>query len=367
MLSLSRGQHVLRFSLKSQKHHLILNPSIQLFSTSAALKSNRPPSQSPTNTKKDHGQSKTTTPTVTGTATKVDTPGPHEINAPTSTFPADLARPPPLPPSTPTLSKLTHYLAIGKAFLAFYKTGLKNSFYNYRAALPLRKELGLPSYIPSSPSTIADKHIGRGQFQLVRRSARDVRRLIPFFMVLIVCGEFTPLLIPIFGSTITPATCRIPSQVHDERNAASKRKTLALQALGTSVQGNELETLLRISHPDWVRAADSKGVLSACAVLGLVKRHDRFAGALLTGPVYRPRLNRYLEYLAVDDALIRNGGGVKELSPNEVMFALDERGASDVAVGYPSESKADVARREWLMRWLELRGKQEKSLKTKTV
>lgn len=190
-------------------------------------------------------------------------------------------------------------------------------------------------------------------------------------MVLLICGEFTPFLIPVFGSAITPATCRIPSQAAKDRNAASKRKTLALKALEGNVSAinasTELETILRMSHPDWVRAANAKGVLSACAVLGLVKKHNRFAGRLLTAPVYRPRLNKYLEYLALDDALIRTGGGVKELSPDEVRFALDERGASDVAVEFSSEAKADVARREWLMKWLELREEQQKSLKTKTA
>lgn len=272
---------------------------------------------------------------------------------------------------------------VGRAYLTFYKTGLKNVVRNYRASAPLRKDLGLPYYIPvSPPRTLLSVYndgkdgamepslgLGRGQFQLVRRSAQDMRRLIPFTLILVVCGEFTPLILPIFGGAITPATCRVPSQRQKERDRASARKSVAFQAqaradrvMTTPVPGSveEKELLMRYADAQWAAESDAAGVLRACASFGLVKRHDAVGGALLSSLVYRPRLRKHLQYLAVDEALMRRGGGVEKLSAEEVRIALDERGAGDVAAGAPSRAKAEVLERTWLKSWLELRdGKQK--------
>lgn len=212
--------------------------------------------------------------------------------------------------------------------------------------------------------------MARGQFQLVRRSARDMRRMIPFTLILIVCGEFTPLVVPIFGAAITPATCRVPGQIAKERDAASKRKYAALLAHARSVSvsrddgsvleivqvgsESELAVLAQLASPVWAADAGADAVLRACAVFGLVKSHDRVAGSVLAHWIYRPRLLRYLAYLAIDDGMIRAGGGVAALSPAEVRIALDERGAGDVAA-LRAEEKAEVVEREWLERWLDVR------------
>lgn len=306
----------------------------------------------------------------TNTNTVVPTPKNHEINAPISTFPATLVTQPKLPSTAATTDKIKRIVHIARAYLAFYKSGLKNVYRNYRASIPLRKSLGLPAYIPTSPPRSAKDKInvspdagalGRGQFQLIRRSARDVRRMIPFTLILIVCGEFTPLIIPIFGSAITPATCRIPSQIAKEREAASKRKYLALSAhASTNVPPSlspvqvgseeELDLLARFADMEWVAGADSHAILRASAVFGLVKKHDPAVGGVLVGPIYRPRLKRYIHYLSIDDAMIRKVG-VKAMSSEEVRFALDERGLGDVASLAP-RGKAEVVEREALERWL---------------
>lgn len=274
---------------------------------------------------------------------------------------------------------------VGRAYLTFYKTGLKNVVRNYRASAPLRKDLGLPYYVPLSPprTLLAVPNdgkkdgaemepslgLGRGQFQLVRRSAQDMRRLIPFTLILVVCGEFTPLILPIFGGAITPATCRVPSQRQKERDRASARKSGAFQAqaradrvMTSPVPGSveEKELLMRYADAEWVGQSDAAGVLRACASFGLVKRHDAVGGALLSSLVYRPRLRKHLQYLAVDEALMRRAGGVEKLSAEEVRIALDERGAGDVAAGAPSRAKAEVLERTWLKSWLELRDEKQK-------
>ncbi|KAJ5667970.1 uncharacterized protein N7477_006540 [Penicillium maclennaniae] len=229
-------------------------------------------------------------------ATTVTTPPVTQINAPPSTLPAPLDLPTVLPANAQTADKLKRLVTIGRAYLAFYKTGLKNVYRNYRASLPLRASLGLPAYIPISPprrtskdSTHKGIDMGRGQYQLVVRSARDVRKMIPFTLVLIICGEFTPLIIPLFGSAITPATCRVPGQVAKERDGASKRKTAAMRAHARAIEaevvnsisvgsGEEMRVLAEFASPRWVKEADQDAVLRACAVFGLVKSHERLGG-----------------------------------------------------------------------------------------
>lgn len=370
MASLPRGPRVLQAPFRHQlpstrplAPHANVS-TLKRFSTSAA----------PQASKQDQSQSP---------PTPITTPSTHEINAPTSTLPAQIDTPDPLPASTDTPAKLKRLITLGRAYLTFYKTGLKNVFANYRASLPLRKQLGLPPYIPISPPRTAGlsndplvSHsqpgltMARGQFQLVRRSARDMRRMIPFTLILIVCGEFTPLVVPIFGAAITPATCRVPGQIAKERDAASKRKYAALLAHARSVSvsrddgsvleivqvgsESELAVLAQLASPVWAADAGADAVLRACAVFGLVKSHDRVAGSVLAHWIYRPRLLRYLAYLAIDDGMIRAGGGVAALSPAEVRIALDERGAGDVAA-LRAEEKAEVVEREWLERWLDVR------------
>lgn len=309
------------------------------------------------------------------TTTTVSTPTKSEINAPLSTFPAEIETPPQLPQNAPATDKIKRLVATGRAYVTFYKTGLKNVFRNYRASLPLRKSLGLPTYLPVSPprangaagagAGTGDLGLGRGQYQLVRRSARDVRRMIPFTLILLICGEFTPLIIPIFGSAITPATCRVPGQINKERETASKRKVLALtgyqqqqQQQQKGVTGSqthqEIEVLVKFAEKEFVESANMQEILRASAVFGLVKNHTRpLAGVPGFAGMYRRGLKRHVEYLGIDDGMIRKGG-VRGLSSKEVRFALEERGLGDVGSFAPS-GKVEGVERETLEKWLDLR------------
>ena len=348
MACITRGQRALPAQLQHLNHQSHQSVALRCLSTSAQRQSRRPAPSSPP-------------PPTTNT---ISTPSKNEINAPISTLPIELITPAPLHASAGVADKLKRYVEFGRTYLTFYKTGLKNVYRNYRASLPLRKQLGLPAYIPvSPPHTIShnpkkeqkESRLGRGQFQLVRRSARDVRRMIPFTMILIVCGEFTPLIIPIFGSAITPATCRVPSQVEKERVGSAKRKRAALESgkLPLKSDGTEQLHLLakQFADPAWAASADPASVLRACAVFGLVKRHDKTAGTLLAGIIYRPRLARYVGYLAIDDGMIRAGGGVSAMNATEVRIAVEERGGVDIC-GTSDRKQAEKLERRWLEQWL---------------
>jgi hypothetical protein len=194
-------------------------------------------------------------------------------------------------------------------------------------------------------------------------------------LILIVCGEFTPLVVPIFGSAITPATCRVPSQVEKERVSATKRKMAALDVHVTASKDNssdllrsssdeQLHLLARqFADPAWVASADPASILRAAAVFGLAKRHDRTAGTLLAGTIYRPRLARHVEYLAIDDEMIRAGGGIRSMNAAEIRIAAEERGGVDVSAGARDRGQAEKIERRWLEQWLAVRGGSPKSKK----
>ncbi|RAL06887.1 uncharacterized protein BO97DRAFT_409370 [Aspergillus homomorphus CBS 101889] len=379
-LNLLRHHHHHHQQKQLNKHHFS--------TTSTALK---------THTRRPSPQSANSPPpSLSSTATT--TTFPTDINPPPSTRPADLSLPSALAPSASPADKLKRYIAIGRAYASFYKTGLKNVYHNYRAALPLRRALGLPAYLPTSPSAAvirprmvtgnssannktaaatttmksataisdssnkaAEAVISRSTFHLLHRSAYDIRRMIPFTLILIVCGEMTPLAVLALGNAVTPRTCRVPKQLEKERGKRVQRKKMALLApgsvtppeVGSDAEMSAMLELVRRSAVD----GDKDAVGRACALFGLAKSHQHPAWAVQL--VYRARLQRYLDYLELDDEMIRRGGGVQAMEAAEVRCAVEERGG--VGVGSPDLGKdgwqVEREERRWLEKWLQRREK----------
>ncbi|KAK2799886.1 hypothetical protein FQN51_006487 [Onygenales sp. PD_10] len=356
---------------------LTSNGTIASFSSSAQ-RSKPPPSTNTTS-------STTSTPVIFDSA----------VTPPSTTRPAPLDLP--SKPSSPNDSKFKYYIALGKAYLLFYKTGLKHVYHNYRASLPLRRSLKLPLYLPTSPPPPAystkkpntatlsltqySNTLTRAQFQLIRRSAYDVRRMIPFSLILLFCGEMTPFVVLALGNAVTPLTCRVPRQVEKERIKRIEAKERAVRAaeLDNNNYNNSKavgKTAAAIANLDMlinarsipnkfdinaiVNKARASGVLRACAVFGLGRHELRvslpgFLREEVVNQVYRPRLRRWMRYLEVDDYLIVRGGGVEEMSAEEVRVAVEERGGVDVSIGLGVE-KAEKVERKWLAEWLDGRG-----------
>ncbi|GAQ04849.1 hypothetical protein ALT_2170 [Aspergillus lentulus] len=338
------------------------------------------PSSSPKSHTRSRSSSQPGSPIVPSTSSTATTSLANDVNPPPSTRPADLNLPEPVSASAGPADKLKRYVALGRAYLSFYKTGLKNVYHNYRASLPLRRSLGLPVYLPISPppapstststadgkttpfrTAVQSQNLSRANFQLVRRAAYDVRRMIPFTLILIICGELTPLAVLALGNAVTPFTCRVPQQIKKARLQRADRKRAALAAHQAQARGSvtgpaagsdaEHELLAReFAHADWVEKASAQEILQACAALGLVRTHTR--PPALVSWLYRPRLRRYVEYLALDDELIRQGGGVPAMEAAEVSIAVEERGGVGVADGKECW-EAEREERRWLERWLE--------------
>ncbi|EGD94398.1 hypothetical protein TESG_01917, partial [Trichophyton tonsurans CBS 112818] len=332
-----------------------LYSSSRTFSSSNARFNLPPPYNSkPTSSTTSSASSAATT---SASETSISSP----VNAPATTRPAFLDVPSKDNPQTS--GTFSYYFALGKAYLRFYKTGLKNVYGNYKASIPLRKQLGLPAYIPRSPwtdtpassaggSTDASS-LTRSDFQLVRRSACDLRRMIPFGFILLICGEFTPLVVLAIGNMVTPMTCRMPKHLIKERGKRIEYKIAALQGLSDSQREVVAPSSLRGAKD--VHALSAEEVLQSCVVFGLSKRHSlsvpEFLQNMLVNGLYRPRLQRWMEYLAADDKLIKSAGGLDNMVAEEVRLAVDERGGVDVGMGL-KEGVREAAERKWLAKWL---------------
>ncbi|RMZ83352.1 hypothetical protein DV737_g1698, partial [Chaetothyriales sp. CBS 132003] len=264
----------------------------------------------------------------------------------------DSTRPPPLdmPTKQAGQSKLSYYVAIGRAYLSFYKTGLRNIRSNWREYSELRawiqpftivaaarysgqqwatkKPITDPATGQMSASNhIPVPHISRRDFQLYYRTISDLLKLIPFGLVLLVCGEFTPLAVLLFGNAIVPLPCRIPAQQR--------------QAMDTSVQRfrqwkqhmHKL-TSLSVPHPQHAFDFNTPRLEHAWRrdmLFAHLVGQSRFArpllplmGSLYFHVVLHQRLTRYWERIFCDTILIRREGGFAALSPIDVFeYALN--------------------------------------------
>lgn len=122
--------------------------------------------------------------------------------------------------------------------------------------------------------------------------------------MLLVCGEFTPLVVLLFPH-LTPYTCRIPSQIAVLRKAAEARRAASLR-----------------SYP--VAAGSSRDDGHICRVLDL--GHTTWDKVGLDVPFARSRAAKAVARIALDDAQLRSGGGVRLLVDDEVFLACEDRG-----------------------------------------
>ncbi|KAL4924680.1 uncharacterized protein BDV17DRAFT_206781 [Aspergillus undulatus] len=303
-------------------------------------------------------RSSTTNQTATSPPLISSTLKPDDVNPPASTRPAELGH----LPSRDEAGNLGKWLfALGRAYLAFYKTGFKNVYHNYRASLAIRRDLGIPSSLPTIPHPQRFYKRGaevgaattRSNMQLVNRAAYDVRRMLPFGMILLVFGEFTPLLIGLLGTAVTPYTCRLPKQLEKDRVKRTRVKYVAMNAdryvesePGSQEELDELQAFVNLRR---VNGSKPREVLRACAVFGIIKSYRR--PEVLVNLLYRRKLQRHAEYLALDDQMIRDAGGVKAMEAAEVRIAVEERGGFGLPRG-TEEWEAERIRRQWLEMWL---------------
>lgn len=309
--------------------------------------------------------------TSTSTTTTLTNLSPAAANPPATTRPPPLA----LPTRGPDTAAFAHLFATGKAYLGFYKTGLKNIHLNWRLLRSIETASGLPQDLTSSSSSLSSssahtttndpnlahppthRPVGtttRSALVLRRRVRHDLRRLPLFGLLLLVCGELTPFVV-LAAPGLVPFTCRIPRQVESLRRQAEERRRRSLVA----------------SHDD----DDDKNTpsTSPTSLTSPARATAQLARALnLTSPLWdrlglpdaavaaaaRARVRRHLAFLEEDDALLRQAGGAPALEPEEVLLACEDRAIDVGAVqvdGHGEQVLDGVgALREQLARWMYL-------------
>jgi hypothetical protein len=251
-----------------------------------------------------------------------------KVNGPPSTLPAPLV----IPEQQKDQSYFPSYLfTIGKAYVAFYKTGVWNIWANFKAAQPIQ-QLVDDKYSSSLRAAVAAGALTRCDFQLLARNWHDIKRVPLFALMLMICGEFTPLVV-LAVSNVVPWTCRIPKQIDADWNKLEERRAISFGNLATpppTENGVEKLGRMELLHISW-----SLGLSS--------KMWDWLGGKLPGLPTYilRKRVAKRVAYLEMDDGLLKSGGGVKGLESEECKMACVERGI-DVRGRLEKQIRADL-------------------------
>ncbi|KAL9624511.1 MAG: hypothetical protein Q9160_001175 [Pyrenula sp. 1 TL-2023] len=118
---------------------------------------------------------------------------------------------------------------LGRAYLNFYKRSIKQVWTCFKVS---RKYVSWKDFEMRSPEFISmgvpvrDERLRCrywNNLQFIQRSRHDARKMLPFGLILLICGEFTPLVLLAIGSSFIPDSCKIPSQVLQERKHALTR------------------------------------------------------------------------------------------------------------------------------------------------
>jgi hypothetical protein len=324
------------------------------------------------------------------------------INPPESTIPAPLD----LPKRQEKDNYFRYLLNTGRAYWRFYKTGVKNTWGNYKISKELRAKFPQATKVRIPPIKIvkvqglderqgvcvlpfkmedyysgASSDISRAQFQLLRRSDKDIIKLPIFGLILAVFGEWTPLIVLLFRGLV-PGTCKIPAQEQKDLKKVEFARINFLSkyhfpqeswvarsvATGMGAACVPATVQIEIETEDAVKARGETGGAQSDAspstssdtspgssndtgvVIADIMSPESFRILMyrfmptvssLTGIWHERMLRRKLAYLDVDDALLRRDAGTSSqnitagLSFAEVKAACIDRGIDVLKIHRP--------------------------------
>ncbi|ORY58878.1 uncharacterized protein BCR38DRAFT_314558, partial [Pseudomassariella vexata] len=231
------------------------------------------------------------------------------LNAPAST------RPPPLhlPTRDPQTSFFSFHYNRGKAYINFYKTGLKAIFINRKLLTQTAQTLQPPPGLKGTGGALdatTTLQPTRAAMLLKERVRHDIGRVPIFGLMVFICGEFTPLLVLVFPK-LTPYTCRIPAQVEKVRSNARQRREASLHAL-RYVDLTDAMALDKVAPGHIARSLGLGGTM-----------WDKIG---MDVPFAPTRAARAVRKIVEDDFMIRRGGGVNGLEGEEAVLAAEARG-----------------------------------------
>ncbi|KAM0247895.1 hypothetical protein ACHAQJ_009665 [Trichoderma viride] len=249
------------------------------------------------------------------------------LNPPAST------RPPPLQAVEAQSSKIKYYFKLGKAYVIFFKDGVKAIITNRRLlnekvkSLPSgeRPSVFKPHYIPDAFS--------RADWVLLWRTRHDLIRLPLFALFFIIAEDLTPILV-IFLPGILPYTCRFPRLLNITLEKAERRRKAAFDELESQYpQGALSPGITRtVAHRHLLRSLDLSG-----------RMWDRLG---FTPPgmwAIKGRLR--MTFLEIDDQRLLDGGGPLGLDVEELRIACSDRGINILG---KSEMELKTRLGDWL-------------------
>ncbi|KAI0096590.1 hypothetical protein GGR51DRAFT_543158 [Nemania sp. FL0031] len=339
----------LQFSLNSRRKHT--NSHIASIRSIYPQHASQPHHRyASTSSKPPQTSTSTTSPTPKKPPPSAPPPSPlsDPLNPPSTT------RPPPLDlpvRDAATTSLFKHLLRLGKTYTTFYKTGLLAVFANRRL---------LRSTTPTPTPT-------RSYLLLRSRVQHDISRLPIFGLIMLICGEFTPLIVILFPR-LTPYTCRIPKQTAVIQQSTESRRAASFRALSYVLPAQlPSQSSSKSPSPSGSSGSESAAAADPDAAAAAVRKYapGHICRSLALGsplwdklgfdvPFARARADAAISRIVDDDALLRKGGGVRDLVDEEVVLACEDRGIDT------RDKKVEVLRRElweWLVKSTPIRGK----------
>lgn len=274
----------------------------------------------------------------------------HPLNPPPST------RPPPLHlPTRGPENVFKYWLRIGRAYGSFYKGGIKAVWYNGKARRLLANRYKATYSIQDVYQAAGAGIMARSEFIMLVRTSRDSRKLPLFGALVLIFGEWLPLLVPFIPNAV-PSTCRIPKQVEGMRRRTEQRRRTSFRS---GVEEPSLKLIAdrqKKGEPSWsLGYPDSRRKL----LDGL--RHDQLLHLSTTFNLHssvwerfrvppptfllRYRLNVHIAFLAYDDWLLTCHRGLDQLHPDELLIACEQRGMDVLG-------KSQHTLRELLSQWM---------------
>ncbi|ODA80285.1 hypothetical protein RJ55_03243 [Drechmeria coniospora] len=251
------------------------------------------------------------------------------VNPPSSTRPPALNS----PQRSAFNSTFPYLFQLGKAYLTFYKNGLKSVWGNRKL---LREKLERTP-AEDRPSVFRPYHVpesfSRADWVLLWRVRHDLLRLPLFGLMLIVIGEFTAFVV-VYVDGVVPYTCRIPKQIYTSLQKAEQRRKAAFDELDGRHPHGALS-------PRLTAAVARKHVLRSLHLTGTM--WDRLA---FTPPgMWQLKGKLRMAFLEGDDRRLIVDGGPLELEPEELRIACSERGIDIIG---KSETRLRALLGDWL-------------------
>lgn len=226
----------------------------------------------------------------------------------------------------------------GRAYLSFYKSGISHVRQTAKLAKTLRNKAAQDSNKDMS------QVLTRAEWQLVRRSRSDVLRLPVFGVLVLLLGEWLPVVV-LYITPVIPEVCRIPQQVERALRKREDKRQDRLRKIGLDAM-----RLLSKDRPSGASASSydpssmslSKGhaalpgknwqdmtLFELCLTAAQLDCYPAlFDWVPLTPPKWllQRNVSKKMEYLATDRKLIDRDGGLNGLNAEEVRRACVDRG-----------------------------------------